>query len=351
MIRQILYGIYNFFKTQNLKRKALKAVYNSKLNTYYPEKELKTDKEQKNELVGWAKRYHEFNAFYTLYGLDVKENSQAEDYIDYLSFMNSRNKINRIGCIDCSVALLRDKFLFYKYMRGCGLPVPDVFCLIDNGVFYDENYNQITEDSLFGNSDFFIKEIDGECASFVKHIANWKDIHCFDDKINNGKFILQRRVYQAQEMNCIYPGSINTYRIVTINKNGEPYVLTSILRVGTSKSGNVDNWAAGGLALGIDNETGNLKKWGYYKPQYGTKTSEHPDTGVVFEETTAPSYQEAVRIAIDAARRFYGVRAIGWDIAITENGPIFIEGNDNWEISLNQACDRPLKKDWLDAIN
>ena len=25
------------------------------------------------------------------------------------------------------------------------------------------------------------------------------------------------------------------------------------------------------------------------------------------------------------------IHSIGWDIAIGENGPIFIEGNDNWE--------------------
>lgn len=37
-----------------------------------------------------------------------------------------------------------------------------------------------------------------------------------------------------------YSASINTYRIVTINKKGNPYVLTSLLRVGTSTSGNVD---------------------------------------------------------------------------------------------------------------
>ena len=31
-------------------------------------------------------------------------------------------------------------------------------------------------------------------------------------------------------------------------------------------------------------------------------------------------------------------------MAITEEGPVFIEGNDNFEITLMQACDRPQKK-------
>lgn len=29
---------------------------------------------------------------------------------------------------------------------------------------------------------------------------------------------------------------------------------------------------------------------------------------------------------------------IGWDIAITQDGPVIIEGNDNMDIDLPQAC-------------
>ena len=151
-------------------------------------------------------------------------------------------------------------------------------------------------------------------------------------------------------MDAIYPGSINTYRIVTINKDEKSYLFSSILRIGTSTSGNVDNWAAGGLAIGIDHQSGYLKQFGFYKPKYGGKVAKHPDTDVEFAKTKAPCYEEAVELALKASRCFYNIRAIGWDIAITEDGPIIIEGNDNWEISLMQACDGPLRKKWLEAI-
>ena len=62
-------------------------------------------------------------------------------------------------------------------------------------------------------------------------------------------------------------------------------------------------------------------------------------------------YREAVELACRAHRSLYGIRTIGWDVAISDNGPVFIEGNDNWEISLNQACDRPLRKDWEEVIS
>ena len=65
----------------------------------------------------------------------------------------------------------------------------------------------------------------------------------------------------------------------------------------------------------------------------------------------SPRYKETVEIALKAAQCLYGIRAIGWDIAITADGPIIIEGNDNWKISLKQACDRSLRKEWGMAIN
>lgn len=54
--------------------------------------------------------------------------------------------------------------------------------------------------------------------------------------------------------------------------------------------------------------------------------------------------------AIDEAIRFHSmlptIHSIGWDIAITEDGPCFIEGNDNWEISLMQISNHGLQKEF-----
>lgn len=54
----------------------------------------------------------------------------------------------------------------------------------------------------------------------------------------------------------------------------------------------------------------------------------------------------AYEAACKAHESFYNIGAIGWDVAITPDGPCFVEGNDNFEITLMQACDRPLKEDW-----
>ena len=316
--------------------------------SYYPEKECKSFHVKKKENILWAKKYGEPNRFYTLYGLDVV-GSNADQFIDYYSFMCTRNIANRVNKLDSQTILLRDKFLFYKYMQSNGFPVPQIFAVARNGKLYDSNFKQIEWDSIKTQRDYFIKDIDGECASFVKHIDDYNDLTQIMARISKGGYIFQRKLIQCDEMNVINPNAINTLRIVTINKDGDPYVLTALLRVGTSKSGKVDNWAAGGLAIGIESD-GMLKKWGFYKPVHGLKTDMHPDTRIVFSDFEVPMYKEALELACSAHKSFYGIRAIGWDVAISKDGPMFIEGNDNWEISLQQACDRPLKKDWFDAI-
>ena len=40
------------------------------------------------------------------------------------------------------------------------------------------------------------------------------------------------------------------------------------------------------------------------------------------------------------------IHSIGWDIAIGKDGPVFIEGNDNWEINGPQVGNRGLKKEF-----
>lgn len=348
-IRKFLRNVYGYVSDVERKVKAVrgaKAMANAP--SYFPELIQKTYTQRLRENIRWAKKYGEVNNFYALYGFDIQNLRDQEEYIDYYSFMVSRNKANRLGDWWSYAVLLRDKFLFYKFMKSNNIPVPEVFAIMINGELYDLSMNQMSWETIRKEKDFFVKDIDGECASFVKHINEYNDLEKIRKNITKGSYILQRRITQNKDMDVINSNAINTLRVITVNRDNNPYVLSALLRVGTKKTGSVDNWAAGGLAIGIEKD-GFLKEYGFYKPVYGIKANVHPDTGVVFSEFKIPMYDEALALAIKAHRCFYGIRAVGWDIAISENGPVFVEGNDNFEISLQQACDRPLKREWLEA--
>lgn len=313
-------------------------------DSYFPERRRKNVIKRVVENTWWVLKYHRANGFYTLYGLDLHGRSSKE-YIDENSFWKKLNKLNYNKGLTSQICLLRDKYMFYKYMQGNSLPVPEVFGIIREGKLYSVNLIEQSWEVLKEEKDYFVKDIDGECASFVKHISTFEEFENILPRIKSGTYILQKAICQSQEMNKLYPNSINTLRIVTVKSGGEIKVLSSLLRVGTSATGNVDNWAVGGLIIGIQSN-GTLKKYGFYKPRYGKKTTIHPDSGIVFEGYRISMLQEAYDLAVKAHKFFYNIDAIGWDVALTESGPVFIEGNDNFEITMLQACDRPLKEEW-----
>jgi len=88
--------------------------------------------------------------------------------------------------------------------------------------------------------------------------------------------------------------------------------------------------AAGNLAAPIDISTGKVSGSGVYSDITKSDESVHPVTGVSIVGFQIPFWSEACQMARDAALFDTRNRSVGWDIAITENGPELIEGNHNW---------------------
>ena len=291
-------------------------------------------------------KFAEANQYYNVYGLDV-EGRKEEEYLDYYSFRKKRDHCNKLNTVESQTILLRDKLLFYKYMISNNLPVADVLCIMKNGRLLDTSLNEVDIEYLKDKKDFFVKDIAGECASFVKRISNYKKYQEIEPDLQEirGGVLYQSALVQCEKLNQLNPNAINTLRVVTVLNNGKAKVLGAILRVGTRKTGNVDNWAAGGLAIGIKDD-GYLKEFAFYKPSYGLKVDRHPDTGIIFSQFQIPMYKEVLDLACRAHETFYGIHSIGWDIALTVDGPVFIEGNDNWELGFIQVCHGGIRKEW-----
>lgn len=62
--------------------------------------------------------------------------------------------------------------------------------------------------------------------------------------------------------------------------------------------------------------------------QFGHKVFEsHPYSGMRFKGTKIPFWNEVLELVNHLGRLIPEVGYVGWDIAITETGPIVIEGN------------------------
>jgi hypothetical protein len=56
----------------------------------------------------------------------------------------------------------------------------------------------------------------------------------------------------------------------------------------------------------------------------------HPVTGRTIAGFVLPHWEAARRLVERAALRFRPLRAIGWDVALTPDGPVLVEGNTEW---------------------
>lgn len=328
---------------------------------YYPEY---SECRQNNLAVFCAQsvnilRYGKPNKFYFMYGFDIKGLRNKKEYVDYTRFMKQRSRLNNRAGLMSAVPILRNKDLFGIVADAYSIPVPkNIGTVSDGKIFLYESQREVDIDKFLkeNNIDAFAKKIDGECADGVfsvksdggQVLVDNKVVDKLSDKVSGGIFLLQKRLSnQHSDINKIYPLSVNTIRLITVTnpKTGIPEVMTAVLRVGASGN-HVDNWAVGGLSIGIDISTGKLAKYGFYKPGFGTKTDRHPDTGVVFEGLKIPYFKEASDMALEFHRRLRNIHSVGWDISVTEDGPCFIEGNDNWEISLLQVSNHGYRKDF-----
>ena len=135
--------------------------------------------------------------------------------------------------------------------------------------------------------------------------------------------IIEERVIQHPKMMEMCPTSVNTIRIATLLGDKKQGIVYAFLRIGT---GNVmDNVDQGGMAARVDLASGKLLTVGADKK--GNTYTEHPITHTPIIGFQIPYFEEAKAMCLKAAQKVPQMRFVAWDVAITEKGPVFIEGN------------------------
>ena len=182
----------------------------------------------------------------------------------------------------------------------------------------------------------------GHNVLFLKPISLYGGTGCYriskhnleQDLSKNKDFILknccihEEVVVQHEDVNKIHPNCVNTIRVETfIDKENQIHILSAFMRFGVG-SGFVDNAHAGGFYVGIDLEEGRLKEKGHQYMEYGgAEYTQHPDSGFEFKGYKIPYFEEVKKLVVDAVKCLPD-RYIGWDIAISEDGPVIIEANE-----------------------
>ncbi len=150
-------------------------------------------------------------------------------------------------------------------------------------------------------------------------------------------FILQPRILNHAALSAVSPGALCTARVVTVlQPDGTPQHLLSAFRMPIDDSP-VDNFSQGHLASAINERTGELGPAFRYAPEYGDSTFRiHPHTGQHIEGFVLPFWKETLELCLRAQQVFSEFFAVGWDVAITEEGPLVLEGNHDFGVNILQ---------------
>ena len=294
-------------------------------------------------------------AAYDGLGLDIK-GRRLDDFVGNLQWIDFLCKklvvtgleadtpMQRLGRLGTSpTLLLQDKYCFWSFMERHGIPVVPVLAHTIGGKLFETSKSSMPTscDRLFakpvaancGNRAFVLSVRDGKFYVDGKGTT-------LDEIIADGEdYIFQPFTENHADIKAINPTTLNTVRIVTCRTPAGTIELwdSGMMRIGRAKA-NVDNFAKGGIGVGID-ESGRLKRFGYsHDSQLNyAKTDRHPDSQIVFEGREVPFYRESVELATKAHALFPSLQTIGWDVAITADGPTLVEGNHDWDMEMLQV--------------
>ena len=157
------------------------------------------------------------------------------------------------------------------------------------------------------------------------------------------RFVLEELIVQSAEMARLHPESVNTVRFPTFRLDDRVHIFPPYLRMGQGSSF-VDNAGSGGVFGLVDLDTGKVYA---ACDEMGNSYEVHPDTKEQIIGFVVPRWKEAVALAKELITVLPTVRWVGWDLALTDDGWVLIEGNERAQF----VFQIPDKKGWRDIID
>lgn len=315
--------------------------------------------------------------YFSLFRLAAVEPARWNDYViddeDY--------RDNFRACSDERYRrILRHKSLFFEHSQRHGLATPTLRAIIpasasaqrddgsDNSGLVAPTARRWLE--LLGDctDDLFIKSDDGSngdgAFSATHRQGRWEycgrtttlsDLFYFAREHANqsrSPYIAQSRIHVHHGLrHLMSPTAVGCVRIVTYMKDGEAHFFRAEIKL-TTGDGEIDNFVlgtTGNVVAAVDIDSGRLSvgyasrsiTWPVIEP-----VAEHPDTGEPIQGTRLPLWDAVKALALQAQRSLPQVKTVGWDIAITPEGPVILEGNTTYGLgSLQIAHQRGFKRE------
>ncbi len=154
-------------------------------------------------------------------------------------------------------------------------------------------------------------------------------------------YILQPRYRSHPAIASVSAAALCTSRVVTCRMpDGRCEEIMTIFKMPAGECC-TDNMSTGGIAVAVDARSGELGS-AISKGLDAARTDVHPATGKRISGMRIPRWQEARALCLRAQAAFPDYAFIGWDVAVTGEGPMLVEGNLRWGVESMQRAQGPL---------
>lgn len=240
--------------------------------------------------------------------------------------------------------LFTDKYVQKNLFAGLGLPTPRLIALLGAGgtVSSLETFRDVLDGAP---DEFVLKPVSSRGGHGFRRITKrngtllegsdpvradelWSGLQ---DYLDRG-VLVEETAHNCDVIGRMNPSSLNTFRVITFRFPERGWQVICVnLKVGRQDSA-VDNSGAGGLAVSIDDDgvTGQAIDFSTH-----TRHSHHPDSGTVLAGVQIDGFRSVVDLAVAGSRHFSQMGILGWDIALTDEGPVIIE------VNASPACEYP----------
>jgi len=278
---------------------------------------------------------------------------ESGDYDAYLFGNEASVLLPQLNDDPCS-DIVDDKEKFYEICAANGLPIPLIFGVIGtDGTAPEFLHEDIVVKPVRGSKGEGMEIWKYQNERYIGPEENVPDASSLFDVLRSrvctdgNRLIVQRRLWNHPALVDLSKSALITVRIVTYrDPEGAFRVLNECLILPLEgESGGIRQAVAP-----ILEDTGRL---GVAVP-YGVIRKElaiHPVYGLPILDVPVPFREESRSLAIRAHSFFPDFFSLGWDIAITGDGPIILETNRVWDAETAQRPNRrPISQtDWISA--
>ncbi|MEL6607677.1 MAG: sugar-transfer associated ATP-grasp domain-containing protein [Pseudomonadota bacterium] len=253
--------------------------------------------------------------------------------------------------------LVGDKLYFDTLMRGAGFAVPRVQAVMgrDAGLRGVASLTRFQDLRAFLANDaefpLFVKPVQGQRSDGVMIVTRFDlstgRVFTHEGRMQLKEFaarlapwaehgvLLQSRLQQHPDLVERVGLAIGCVRMITWRDGQNLHRLGTFWKV-PRQDAVADNHWRGNLLADVDMARGVVGKVVDRLDVAADAVERHPDTGLALSGTALPGWSDLMEMTDHAASFLSGLPLVGWDVALTQDGPVIVEANSSPSLDIPQ---------------